>query len=143
MRLLDLFCCEGLGAWGYWLSGRFSEIVGVDVNNDRRSSYSFDFINADALTLDYDFLMSFDFIHASPPCQGYSNRTPDKSKHMRLIAATKLMLEAAGKPYVIENVPTAPVRPDIVLHGWMFGLNVMRKRHFELGNWWIGNPHSI
>lgn len=132
MRLLDLFCCEGLGAWGYWNSGRFSEIVGVDKDNDRRSSYSFDFINADALTLDYDFLMSFDFIHASPPCQGYSNRTPDKTKHIRLVAATHLMLHASGKPYVIENVEgsSRDLKPNLVMDGHYFGLPSERRRYF-------------
>jgi len=134
MRLLDLFCCEGLGAWGYWLSGRFSEIVGIDVNNDRRSSYSFDFINADALSLDYDFLMSFDFIHASPPCQGYSNRTPDKSRHMRLVAATHLMLHSSGVPYVIENVEgsSKDLRPNLVMDGHYFGLPSERRRYFHV-----------
>jgi len=134
MRLLDLFCCEGLGAWGYWLSGRFSEIVGVDNNNDRRSSYSFDFVHADALTLDYEFLDQFDFIHASPPCQGYSNRTPDKSRHMRLIAATKLMLEASGKPYAIENVEgsSKDLRPNLVMDGHYFGLPSERRRYFHV-----------
>jgi site-specific DNA-cytosine methylase len=132
MRLLDLFCCEGLGAWGYWLSGRFSEIVGVDKDGERQSSYSFDFVKADALSLDYEFLLSFDFIHASPPCQGYSNRTPDKSRHMRLIAATKLMLEAAGKPYVIENVEgsSKELRPNLVMDGHYFGLPSERRRYF-------------
>lgn len=132
MRLLDLFCGEGLGAWGYWNSGRFSEIVGVDKDNDRRLSYSFDFICADAIQLDYEFLMSFDFIHASPPCQAYSNRTPDKTRHMRLIAAVKLMLEAAGKPYVIENVEgsSKELRPNLVMDGHYFGLPSERRRYF-------------
>lgn len=132
MRLLDLFCCEGLGAWGYWLSGRFYEIVGVDKDGERRSSYSFDFVQADALTLDYDFIMSFDFIHASPPCQGYSNRTPDKSRHMRLIAATHHMLYATGKPYVIENVEgsSKDLKPNLVMDGHYFGLPSERRRYF-------------
>jgi DNA (cytosine-5)-methyltransferase 1 len=131
-RLLDLFCCEGVGAWGYWNSGMFSEIVGVDINNERRSSYSFDFIHADALTLDYDFLMDFDFIHASPPCQAYSGRTPDKSRHMRLIAATKLMLAAAGIPHVIENVEgsSKELKPNLVMDGHYFGLPSERRRYF-------------
>lgn len=134
MRLLDMFCCEGVGAWGYWLSGRFSEIVGVDKDCDRRSSYSFDFICADALTLDYDFLMSFDFIHASPPCQGYSNQTPDKTRHMRLIAATHLMLYASGVPYVIENVEgsSRDLRPNLVMDGHYFGLPSERRRYFHM-----------
>jgi len=132
MRMLDLFCCEGIGAWGYWNSGRFSEIVGVDKNGDRRSSYSFDFIQADALTLDYDFLSQFDFIHASPPCQAYSHLTPDKSKHMRLIAATHLMLYASGKPYVIENVRGAvkELKPNLEMNGHYFGIPSDRRRFF-------------
>lgn len=134
MRLLDLYCCEGVGAWGYWNSGRFSEIVGVDKDGDRRSSYSFDFIQADALSLDYEFLMSFDFIHASPPCQGYSNQTPDQSKHLRLVAATHLMLQAAGKPYVIENVEgsSRDLRPNLVMDGHYFGLPSERRRYFHV-----------
>jgi site-specific DNA-cytosine methylase len=133
-RMLDLFCGEGLGAWGYWLSGRFSEIVGVDKDGDRRSSYSFDFIQADALTLDYDFLMSFDFIHASPPCQGYSNRTPDQSRHLRLVPGTHLMLHATGKPYVIENVEgsSKDLRPNLVMDGHYLGLPSERRRYFHV-----------
>jgi len=132
MRMLDLFCCEGIGAWGYWLSGRFSEIVGVDKNDKRRSQYSFDFINADALALDYNFLMDFDFIHASPPCQAYSYLTPDTSKHHKLITGTKLMLHATGKPYVIENVRGAvkELRPNLEMNGHYFGLPSNRTRFF-------------
>lgn len=40
-------------------------------------------------------------------------------------------------PSVIENVPNAPIRPDIVLRGDMFGLRVLRKRHFEIYNWFF------
>lgn len=134
MKLLDLFCCEGIGAWGYWLSGRFSEIVGVDKDNDRRSSYSFDFIQCDAISLDYDFLSQFDFIHASPPCQAYSYLTPTPGAHIRLIPATKLMLEASGKPYVIENVRGAmkELKPNLVMDGHFFGLPSERQRYFYL-----------
>lgn len=130
-KLLDLFCGEGLAAWGYWLSGRFSEIVGVDLA-DMSDRYSFDFIQRDALTLDYDFLLQFDFIHASPPCQAYSKMTPDKTKHMRLIAATHLMLTAAGKPYVIENVEGSAkeLRPNLVMDGHWVGLPLERRRYF-------------
>lgn len=43
------------------------------------------------------------------------------------------MLEAAGRPYCIENVPGAPMRADVVLVGAMFGLEIVRKRLFECG----------
>jgi hypothetical protein len=83
--------------------------------------------------------MSFDFIHASPPCQAYSKLTRDKSKHLRLIAATHLMLVAAGKPYVIENVEgsSRELKPNLCLSGWDVGLNVTRRRYFHLS--WISD----
>lgn len=134
MRMLDLYCGEGLAAWGYWSSGRFSEIVGVDIAGEKRRCYSFDFIQGDALALAYDFLMDFDFIHASPPCQAYSTMTPKETrhKHMRLIAATHLMLHSAGKPFVIENVPGAKreLRPNCEMNGLYFGLLSNRPRYF-------------
>lgn len=134
MRLLDLYCGEGLAGWGYWRSQRFSEIVGVDLNPNMRTRYAFDFICGDALALDYDFLLQFDFIHASPPCQAYSKATPEqyRANHMRLIAATHLMLYATGKPYVIENVggSTQELKPNLVMDGHSVGLPMERQRYF-------------
>lgn len=133
MRLLDLFCCGGIGAWGYWRSGRFSEIVGVD-EVDYSGVYAFDFIQADALSLTYDFLLQFDFIHASPPCQAYSWITPEseRAKHPRLILPTKLMLAATGLPHVVENVAgsTRELRPNFTLTGQDVGLPMDRRRYF-------------
>lgn len=142
-RLLDLFCGEGLAAWGYWRSGRFSEVVGIDINPKMRSRYAFDFLCGDALALDYDFLMNFDFIHASPPCQGYSKLTPKPESHMKLIAATHLMLQAAGLQYCIENVPgsTRELRPNIVMNGFYFGLRLDRTRYFHLST--LEAPHTL
>ena len=64
LRLLDLFCCAGGAAVGYNEAG--FEIVGVDI--DPQPRYPFEFIRADVMRLDLDFLSSFDAIHASPPC---------------------------------------------------------------------------
>lgn len=133
-RLLDLFCGEGLAAWGYWRSGRFSEIVGVDNNPDMSTRYAFNFLCADVMKLDYEFLSQFDFIHASPPCQGYSDATPKEAKerHLKLIPGVKHMLYAAGKPHVIENVPGAKsaLRPNVAMNGLFFGLTSNRPRYF-------------
>lgn len=46
----------------------------------------------------------------------------------------------SGKPGIIENVPFAPIRPDIKLFGYMFGREVIRERWFELVNWWMLAP---
>jgi DNA (cytosine-5)-methyltransferase 1 len=135
-KLLDLYCGEGLAAWGYWLSGRFSEVVGVDLNPEMSTRYAFDFIQGNALTLDYNFLSQFDFVHASPPCQAYSKATPRhlRHRHMRLIAATHHMLYATGLPYCIENVEGSgrELKPNLVMDGQSVGLPIQRRRYFHV-----------
>jgi hypothetical protein len=133
MRALDLFCGNGLVSWGLWQSGRFHEVVGVDIV-DMSNVYAFDFIQQDALSLDYEFLMSFDFIWASPPCQAYSKRTPDKNIHPRLISKTRGMLFASGVPYVVENVEGSgkELKPNLRIRGYNVGLPMDRVRYFHL-----------
>ena len=41
------------------------------------------------------------------------------------------LLQASGRPYVIENVPGAPLHHTITLCGAAFGLRVYRHRLFE------------
>ena len=136
-----MYCGGGLASAGYWQSGCFSDIVGVDISNFR-GVYPFDFIQGDAIKLDYDFLFQFDFIHASPPCQAYSKITPNdkRGSHPRLIAATHLMLTAVGKPYVIENVEgsSKELRPNLVLSGRDVGLPIERRRYFH-----VSEAHEI
>lgn len=134
MKMLDLFCGAGLASWGYWNSGRFSEIVGVDINPKMSSSYSFDFIHHDCMTLDYEFLSQFDFIHASPPCQAYSHLTPNQTIHLKLVPGTKLMLYATGIPHVIENVQGAifDLKPNFSIDGHYVGLPMERRRYFYI-----------
>jgi DNA (cytosine-5)-methyltransferase 1 len=57
-----------------------------------------------------------------------------------LIAPTREHLLAIGKPYVIENVPGAPIREDLVLCGSMFGLDVRRHRIFEIEGFKVPQP---
>jgi len=131
MKMLDLYCGEGLAAIGYMSSGVFKSCVGVDIV-DMSTRYLYAFEMRNALSMNYEELSGFDFIHASPPCQAYSKMTRDKSKHQRLIAATHLMLYASGKPYVIENVEGSGVelRPNLVMDGTYFGLQSVRRRYF-------------
>ena len=72
-------------------------------------------------------------IHASPPCQAYTSLRwlhPHK-EYPDLLAPTRKMLIETGKPWVIENVPGAPVHHSITLCGNMFSLRVYRHRLFE------------
>jgi DNA (cytosine-5)-methyltransferase 1 len=130
MRLLDLFCGIGGASVGYWRSG--FDVTGVDIVS--QPFYPFTFIKANALSLDYDFLMSFDVIHASPPCQAYCAVAAPARKRGKqypdLFVPVRRMLIATGLPYIIENVPGSPAR-GIGLCGSMFGLGVKRHRIFE------------
>lgn len=130
-RLLDLFCCAGGAAMGYDRAG--FEVVGVDI--DPQPRYPFEFIQSDALALDPGFLASFDAIHASPPCQSYSDLAKrNGNAHMwpRLVEPVRQMLRSTGLPYIIENVEGAPLEDPVVLCGTMFPqLRVIRHRLFE------------
>lgn len=116
---------------GYHRAG--FEVVGVDI--DPQPNYPFEFIQHDALTLDWDWVMSFDAIHASPPCQSYSDlakRNKNGHKWPQLIEPVRELLKATGKPWIIENVEGAPLRQPVVLCGTMFPeLRVIRHRLFE------------
>ena len=131
VRLLDLFCCAGGAAVGYQRAG--FEVVGVDI--EPQPNYPCDFIQADALKLETDFLREFDALHASPPCQSYSDlakRNGNGHEWPRLIDPVRDLLDAAGRPWVIENVEGAPLRDPVLLCGTMFpGLRVIRHRLFE------------
>lgn len=136
MRILDLFCCAGGAAVGYHRAG--FDVVGVDIAPQPR--YPFAFIQTDVLSLDQRFLRSFDAIHASPPCQFATllRHAPGGKEHTNLIPATRAMLEATGRPWIIENVePAGPhLRSPITLCGSMFGLGtegheLRRHRLFE------------
>lgn len=114
---------------GYYRAG--FDVIGVDIKPQPR--YPFTFVQADALEyVAAQHGHEFDAIHASPPCQAYSKTQRIRgNEHLDLIAATRAVLQAAGKPYVIENVPGAPLLNPVVLVGSMFGLRTMRSRLFE------------
>lgn len=140
MRLLDLFCGAGGAAMGYHQAG-FTDIVGVDINP--QPEYPFEFVQANAMEaatmFDFD---DFDLVHASPPCQRYSTATLNPDDWPDLVDATRAMLtddRHGANAWVIENVIGAPIRPDLLLCGSMFGLQVQRHRLFEL-SWHVWNP---
>ena len=115
------------------------EVVGVDILDQPRFPFPASFIQADALDVLRDVerytLGHFDAIHASPPCQAYSAaarmRNGYAKDHPRLIEPLRELLMATGLPWVIENVPGAPLRSPMVLCGSQFGLAVRRHRAFE------------
>lgn len=148
-RLLDLFCGAGGAAVGYARAG--FDVVGVDI--EPQPNYPFRFVQADALDAVESWIDGghwfweigeVEAVHASPPCQAYSkitNRSRGRGgvddhrvKHADLLAPTRERLAATGLPYVIENVPGAPLVDPVVICGSSVGLDVRRHRLFET-NW--------
>ena len=129
-RLLDLYCCQGGAAMGYHRAG--FEVVGVDLAPQPR--YPFEFHQGDALDYLAAHWRDFDAVHASTPCHDHSvlaNATGrDGTGH--LLADTRAALSALPLPWVIENVPGAPMRADFKLCGCLFNLpGLRRERWFE------------
>ena len=135
MKLLDLYCGVGGASAGYAAAG--FEVTGIDVKHGKR--YPYTYIKGDVLQYlkDFDFLQSFDVIHASPPCQTHSitqhlrNAQGKTTSKVDLIPQTRAALIASGKPYIIENVPGSPLVNPIQLCGSAFNLKVRRHRLFE------------
>ena len=134
-RLLDLFCGAGGAAVGYHRAG--FDVVGVD--NRPQPRYPFEFHLGDAMTWPLD---GYDAIHASPPCQRYSvaNNIHKRTDHPDLLPGTRDRLKAAGVPWIMENVPGAPMLDHITLCGLTLGCNVKRHRLFEFGGFWMWGP---
>ncbi len=114
-------------------------------------NYPFKFIEGDALEYlsDGDIVGNFDAIHASPPCQAFTTMRVmhNARQHSDLLTPTRELLKEIGLPWVIENVPGAPMDDvrsidlfggggGVTLCGSMFGLNngtyeLRRHRLFE------------
>jgi DNA (cytosine-5)-methyltransferase 1 len=136
-RLLDLFCGAGGAAMGYSRAG--FEILGVDIKP--QPNYPFRFVQIDAIGFLRGLWPEHDFVavHASPPCQFYSQGTVaiDRSKYPVLVGPIREALIRSGLPYIIENVPRAPLLDPMTICGAAMGLlatdddgqSLVLKRH--------------
>ncbi|MGQ5591948.1 DNA methylase [Streptomyces sp. ESR1.13] len=149
LRVLDLFSCAGGAAMGYHRAGY--TVDGCDIAD--RPRYPFAYHRGDALEYLADLTTTGDIdrytlVHASPPCQAGCALTVGTNRsqgwggpHTDVLAATRVLLDAAGLPYVIEQPNgRAEIRKDLSLCGEMFGLGVLRHRNFELGRWATMQP---
>lgn len=111
------------------------EIVGVDVRPQKH--YPFEFHQADFFEYVKEHGQEFDAIHASPPCQAYSivaNHSRDTGTiYSDLVGNVWWALYGLDIPWVIENVPGAPLEIDLLLCGSMFDppMSIRRHRIFE------------
>lgn len=153
-RLLDLFCGAGGAAMGYHRAG--FDVVGVDI--EPQPHYPFEFHQGDAIVLLDQLAYTLhskpspegrwvgtdafpwahgriEAIHASPPCQRFAAAGCDRTlgeEWPDLLTPTRARLVDAGLPYVIENIPTAPMPTATLLCGATFGLPIVRHRLFEI-----------
>ena len=133
--LLDLYCCSGGSARGYYAAG--FDVTGVDINPQPRFPYPL--IEADALWYLRSLIRTgevrrYTAIHASPPCQRFSpllNCRPGLAgTYPDLIEPTRKLLVSSGLPWVIENVEQAPLK-GTVLCGTQFNRRFRLHRVFE------------
>jgi hypothetical protein len=134
MKLLDLFCGAGGASVGYDRAG--FTVTGID--NTPHPDYPFEFVQADAMEVltDTTYLRQFDVIHASPPCKaftktGWAVKYGYNGNHADLLTPARQALQEWGGPWIIENVPGAPMRADFMLCGSQFALPLRRHRLFE------------
>jgi DNA (cytosine-5)-methyltransferase 1 len=133
--LLDLYSGAGGAAMGYHRAG--FGVVGMD--HRPQPNYPFAFVLGDAMDPNFWPPGPWCAIHASPPCQRFSKmsavRYALRLAHADLLTPTRPLLEEAGLPWIIENVPGAPMRPDFLLCGCMFpeldARRLRRERWFE------------
>jgi DNA (cytosine-5)-methyltransferase 1 len=125
-RMLELCGCEGGATAGYRRAGWHVTSVDLDLTALRRGPADIR-VQDDALRYLAEFGHTYDAIHASFPCQRWSangaNTAADKWPD--LITPGRELLNATGRPWVMENVPKAPLRRDLVLCGSQFGLTAV------------------
>jgi hypothetical protein len=131
-RLLDAYCGAGGATRGYQRAG--FHVTGIDIAPQPR--YCGDlFIQGDAIQFIAERGHEYGAIHASPPCQAYSMAAQSQrnagKNYPDLLARTRTELHNTGQPWVIENVPGAPMRADFRLCGCLFNLELRRERWFE------------
>jgi DNA (cytosine-5)-methyltransferase 1 len=118
------------------------EVVGVDLAGQPR--YPFEFHQADALDVlraiagggpfRPAWLGRIDGIHLSPVCLTFARVTDwrgSRADHPDTLRPSLALLEQVRVPWVVENVPEAPLRADYMLCGSQFGLKVQRHRIFQ------------
>lgn len=129
MNALDLFCGAGGASMGLWRAG--FHVLGVDIKP--QPNYPFPMWVQDALTTEIPD--HIDFVWASPPCQRYSRASRCRpglaQTYPDLVEPIRQKLVAWGGPYIIENVPGAPLRNPVMLCCAMFGKRMYRHRLFE------------
>jgi|ERR1700722_13842580 len=125
MRMLDLFA--GRLGWSKAFLERGWEVVAYDlVLPDMEIPAGVDYRIADILTLTPADVQGFDFVCASSPCEKFSvhgmkhfhPNPPYPTLGIELFNHTRMLCEASGKPYIMENVRAAQAFVGNATHHW-------------------------
>lgn len=127
-HVVDVFCGDGGAGRGYLDAG--CTVHGIDLNPNHRKRYPGPFWAGDwrdALNRirGNAYLRQPDLVHLSPPCQRFTHGNVANGQHERhpdLIGPVRDYMLDWGVPFVIENVPRAPLHDPVMLCGTMFGL---------------------
>lgn len=137
---LDLFCGAGGATRGYQRAG--FRVFGVD--SKPQPSYVGDgFVRGDAFEILSRYGHLFDFIHASPDCHDHSSLVSVSGVRGTFDQLGRIisMLDALGKPYVVENVMGAKFDHNLVLCADRhFGLRTVRHRKFQISGFYVPQP---
>jgi DNA (cytosine-5)-methyltransferase 1 len=134
---------QGRGAaMGYARAG--FRVIGVDI--EPQPNFPFEFYQDDAFSVVrqvMDGTWKPAAIHASMPCKRHTvlyrlARHNGGREHPDLVTPMLDLLEALGLPYVMENVPGAPLPGAEVICGSSFGLGV--RRHRLIATNWCYRP---
>jgi len=139
-RIVDLYCNAGGCAVGYHRAG--FDVVGIDIVP--QPFFPFPFELRDALTFLAELIadpdhLGFDAVHASPPCKLWTvanrvhraNTATLFDPHPDMLGPTLELLADCPIPWVVENVPGAPMPNPVTYCGSSFGLRVRRHRLFS------------
>lgn len=140
------FCCKAGGASAGMVRAGF-RVVGVDI--EPQPNYPYAFIRADVVRDGAMILRELRpvVVIGSPPCKTHTSlahaarATAARWHHVDIIAEVRAIFRASRLPYVIENVPGAPLADPMTLCGTEFSLSatdaegrtrwVKRHRLFE------------
>jgi DNA (cytosine-5)-methyltransferase 1 len=146
--VIDTFCKAGGAARGYARAG--FDVIGIDI--EPQPNYPFPFVQGDALERFPEVLAVSLAVgrkvlaHGSPPCQFATagNRTlraQGRSTHLNLVPQTRAMFQAAGVPYVIENVEAA--REHLIDPVLLCGRHFGRGAYDTDGEWLTLDRHRL
>lgn len=152
--LLDLCCKAGGASMGYYRAG--FRVIGFD--SEEQPAYPFEFHRVDVTRLDLPTVArayGAVAVAGSPPCKLHTalkhaaKMTAGKWDHINIIEPVRAAMIATGLPYIIENVPLAPLISPLTLCGTEFDLKAVdqdgatrhlrRHRLFESNVALVGN----